>query len=54
MTLKEMRESAGMTQEQFAQRYGIPLRTYQSWEGGERKPAPYIIQLIERLFHLEK
>lgn len=54
MTLKEMREASGLSQAEFAKRYDIPLRTYQSWEGGERKPAQYIIKLIERIFKLEK
>ncbi|HAH09768.1 MAG TPA: hypothetical protein DCL54_04405 [Alphaproteobacteria bacterium] len=28
----------GLSQEQFADAYGIPLRTVQSWEQGVRQP----------------
>lgn len=54
MTLRELREESGMSQAEFSKRYGIPLRTYQSWETGERKPAPYIVHMITRLVQLEK
>jgi len=53
MTLKELRDLSGLSQADFAKRYGVPLRTYQSWETGERKPAEYIVKLIERVFKLE-
>lgn len=46
MTFKDIRESTGLSQQAFAKKYDIPLRTLQSWETGERKPAPYIIRLL--------
>ena len=48
MDVKEIRESLGMTQIEFSQTYKIPCRTLQSWEGGERKPPEYVIELLER------
>lgn len=38
--LKAMREKAGLTQQQAAERAGLPLRSYQNWEGGARRPRP--------------
>lgn len=48
MTVKEMRELLGLTQEQFAQKYNIPKRSIQNWESGERKPPEYVVELLER------
>ena len=45
---KELRAFTGLSQQKFADKYHIPLRTLQSWEGGERDPALYIIELLER------
>lgn len=47
MTIKEMREKLGLTQELFSQRYGIPRRTIQNWESGKRKPPAYVIEMLE-------
>ena len=54
MTFKEIRESTGISQQAFAKKYDIPLRTLQSWETGERKPAPYIIKLLNKVVEYEK
>lgn len=54
VTIREVRSLSGMSQVNFAKEYGIPLRTLQSWESGERKPAPYIIDLIIRVVNAEK
>ena len=45
-TIKSLRMETGLTQNAFAKRFGIPLKTLQHWEAGDSKPAPYIISLI--------
>ncbi len=44
-SLKQLRECAGLTQEELARRCGIPLRTYQRWETGETAARPNIRQI---------
>jgi transcriptional regulator with XRE-family HTH domain len=44
-SLKQLRERAGLTQEELARRCGIPLRTYQRWETGETAARPNIRQI---------
>lgn len=48
MTLQEMRNALGDSRRGFSERYEIPLRTLEDWEAGRRKPAPYILKLLER------
>lgn len=52
MTIKELRTASGMTQKQFSEYFGIPKRTLEDWEYGNRKPPEYIIELIK--YKLEK
>ena len=47
MDIKELRKRTGLSQEQFAEKYGMPRRTLQNWEQGSRKPAKYILDLLE-------
>lgn len=54
MTIKEIRTSMGLSQQQFSDYFGIPLRTVQGWECGRRKPPDYIPKLLERVWRLEK
>jgi len=42
-----MRSALGDTQNEFATRYNIPLRTIQNWEAGVRKPPEYVVTLLE-------
>ncbi|SFU66153.1 helix-turn-helix domain-containing protein [Butyrivibrio sp. INlla21] len=44
--IKELRNSTGMTQREFAEHYGIPMSTLRKWEQGESSPAPYVIYLL--------
>ena len=37
----------GMTQQEFSKAYGVPLRTLQSWEMGDRVPPAYVLDLLE-------
>lgn len=47
MTLKELREASGMTRKQFCEYFGIPARTLQDWELGNRECKQYLIDLME-------
>lgn len=47
MTFKELREASGMTKTQFAKYFGIPFRTIQDWELGNRKCNNYLMDLME-------
>lgn len=48
MTVKEMRELLGMTQQAFSDKYGIPKRNIENWEGGKREMATWAHDLLER------
>jgi DNA-binding transcriptional regulator YiaG len=48
MTVKEMRNLLGLSQQKFGDMYGIPRRTIQDWECGKMSPPPYVLQLLER------
>lgn len=46
-----LRHRVGMTQEQFAARFGVSVATLRHWERGDRKPqgpALVLLNLIER------
>ena len=51
--IKGARKKAKITQEQFASRYQIPLRTLQSWELSERNPPEYIINTLLRCMEID-
>ena len=42
----ELREKAGMTRNQFCEYLGIPYRTLQAWELGDRSMPDYLLRLI--------
>ncbi len=46
VSVREVRESLGLTQEQFAACFGLELRTIQSYEAGRRKPDRNVRALI--------
>lgn len=46
--IRELRESTGMSQAEFAKTYGIPISTLRKWEQGDAAPAPYVVQLLAR------
>jgi transcriptional regulator with XRE-family HTH domain len=37
--LRRLREEAGLTQTQMADKAGVPFRSYQNWEAGSREPG---------------
>ena len=45
-TIKEWRESTGMSRKEFSEHTGIPVRTLEDWEAGRRTPPEYIPRLI--------
>ena len=46
--IKEARKRFGLTQQQVKDLLGIPTRTQQGWEKGERKPAPWMEEMVIR------
>ncbi len=45
-TIKSERIKHGLTQEQLAKITGVPVRTVQNWEGGQRKCPDYVEKMI--------
>ena len=52
--LLELRKNMGMNRRQFAEYFGIPYRTVQDWELGNRKMPEYLLRLIEYKAKVEK
>lgn len=46
MNIKEIRQSTGLSQAKFSEALGIPTRTLQKWEIGERSCPEYVVELI--------
>ena len=47
--IRDLRKRTGLSAQKFGDLYGIPLRTIQGWEGGERIPPEYIVKLLARV-----
>ena len=45
-TIKEIRQSTGLSQGKFCEALNIPKRTLQDWEQGLRKCPEYVMELI--------
>lgn len=45
-TIKEIRQSTGLSQAKFCEALNIPKRTVQDWEQGLRKCPEYVMELI--------
>jgi len=43
MTIKEIRQTTGLSQKQFAERYHLSKRQIESWEQGRRKVPKFIL-----------
>ena len=41
-----IRKATGLSQSKFAKAFGVPMRTLQGWELGERVPPQYLVDLI--------
>lgn len=46
--IRAIRRQTGLSQARFAARYGIPKRTIEDWEAGQRVPPSYVLALLER------
>ena len=51
--VKELRQQTGLSQQKFADKFGIPVATLQTWEHGVNKPLSYSVNMIERILQLE-
>lgn len=47
--VKGIRERSGLSRQEFAKKYEIPIRTLEKWERHETEPAGYIISLLDRV-----
>ena len=54
MKIKTLREASGMTQQAFADYFGIPKRSIENWEGEQRKCPVYLLTLMEYKLKIEK
>lgn len=45
-SVQELRKATGLTQQAFSEKFGIPKRTIQQWEGSKRAIAPYLLELL--------
>lgn len=52
--LKYIRGLYGMKRSEFCEHFGIPLRSLQHWEIGDRNPAPFLIFLVCKVYDLEQ
>lgn len=53
MTIKQMRITLGMTQEQFANYFHINICTLRMWEQGVNRTPDYVLFSIQRVLELE-
>jgi DNA-binding transcriptional regulator YiaG len=51
--LMEMRKRTGMNRREFAEYFGIPYRTVQDWELGNRQMPEYLFRLMEYKIRVE-
>lgn len=48
MTARQIRELTGLSRVRFCEKYNIPLRTMENWEGGVNNAPQYVLDLLER------
>ena len=53
-TIKELRESTGMSRKEFSEHTGIPVRTLEDWEAGRRTPPDYAPRLLAYQIKIEE
>ena len=51
--LIELRKSTGMNKRQFSEYFGIPYRTFQDWELGNRRVPEYLFRLMAYTVRME-
>lgn len=47
MTIKEIRDLTGLSQNKFSQKYKIPAGTLRDWEQGRKESKEYLLELLE-------
>lgn len=53
--IKQAREAAGLSQQKMHELLGIPKRTIENWDSGNRKPSEWVERLVvEKLESLKK
>lgn len=52
--LIELRKQTGMNRREFAEYFGIPYRTMQDWELGNRQMPDYLLRLMMFKVKMEK
>lgn len=52
--LNQLRKSTGMNRREFAEYFGIPYRTMQDWELGNREMPIYLLRLMVYKLSIEK
>jgi transcriptional regulator with XRE-family HTH domain len=53
MNFKDIRRESGMNLTQFSKYFGIPYRTIQNWERGERQCPEYLLDLMKYKLDME-
>ena len=51
--IKKLRAKTGLSIQKFADKYGIPFRTFQDWELGNRVPPDYVVEMLAKIVDLE-
>lgn len=49
MSIRELRECTGLSQNKFAAMFGIPAATVKDWEYGRRNPPSYVVDMIKTI-----
>ena len=52
--LVDLRKSTGMNRREFAEYFGIPYRTVQEWELGNRRMPEYLLRLMKYKICIEE
>lgn len=51
--VKQIRTMSGLSRNEFAAKYHIPIRTLEKWERSEITPAEYLIEWLARLVKID-
>lgn len=49
VSIRELRECTGLSQNKFAAMFGIPAATVKDWEYGRRNPPSYVVDMIKTI-----
>ena len=54
MDIVTLRKKNHMKRADFAEYFGIPVRTLEKWEQGVSSPPSYVYRMMERILSLEQ